>query len=368
MTSREQAIQELNDLAEAEGITLPWSPEFIVAQEELGNVVDLNTGAIIIGEGDTPYRYEWTDAAGNLLSAILLVITLACLLALPAPAGAQDLCASEPTPGHPLAFVYADANNNGTFDCGEQPIANWPITLIALDADHVTGQVAELTNAQGTYDFGALSPGSYGLDHGPGNYGIVAVTITANDPGQHIAIAISDQAMPTAPSSIVGAEHTAPATETTGLPELCRSSIGQSFTVGQWGHLAGLGLATVGITGTTDLQWQLADRTTTPPTDLYGNVESNVTFTTTIPISGTRPPPLLAPGHEYWLLLCAIGLADSPTNPGWESATPGTYPGGVAGRGSFFQPTGWQTQPATDYRFRLLIEPTQQTYLPFIAQ
>ena len=41
-------IQELLDLAEAEGITLPYDPEFIAQQEDLGNIVDLTTGAIIL--------------------------------------------------------------------------------------------------------------------------------------------------------------------------------------------------------------------------------------------------------------------------------------------------------------------------------
>ena len=63
MTHQEQAIQELNDLAEAEGITLPWRPAFIVAQEQLGNVVNLHTGAILINEANTPYRYELTAKA-----------------------------------------------------------------------------------------------------------------------------------------------------------------------------------------------------------------------------------------------------------------------------------------------------------------
>lgn len=53
-------IQELVDLAEAEGITLPYDPEFIAAQENLGNVVDLTTGEIILNEADTVYTWSLT--------------------------------------------------------------------------------------------------------------------------------------------------------------------------------------------------------------------------------------------------------------------------------------------------------------------
>ncbi len=63
-------IQELLDLAEAEGFTLPYDPEFITQQEDLGNVVDLTTGAIILNEADT--AYDWTlTPEGEQLARIL---------------------------------------------------------------------------------------------------------------------------------------------------------------------------------------------------------------------------------------------------------------------------------------------------------
>lgn len=63
-------IQELLDLAEAEGIALPYDPEFIAQQEDLGNVVDLTTGAIILNEADT--AYDWTlTPEGEQLARIL---------------------------------------------------------------------------------------------------------------------------------------------------------------------------------------------------------------------------------------------------------------------------------------------------------
>ncbi len=63
-------IQELLDLAEAEGIKLPYDPEFIAQQEDLGNVVNLTTGAIILNEADT--AYDWTlTPEGEQLARIL---------------------------------------------------------------------------------------------------------------------------------------------------------------------------------------------------------------------------------------------------------------------------------------------------------
>lgn len=71
MTKRtDPRIQELLDLAEAEGITLPYDAEFIAQQEDLGNVVDLATGAIILNEADT--AYDWTlTPQGEQLARIL---------------------------------------------------------------------------------------------------------------------------------------------------------------------------------------------------------------------------------------------------------------------------------------------------------
>jgi hypothetical protein len=53
-------IQELLDLAEAEGITLPYPPEVICTMEDTGAVVDLRSGEVILGEADRPYEWEWT--------------------------------------------------------------------------------------------------------------------------------------------------------------------------------------------------------------------------------------------------------------------------------------------------------------------
>ena len=49
-------IEELIELAEAEGLTLPYPPETIVRMEDAGNTVNLETGAIQIGGENV--RYE----------------------------------------------------------------------------------------------------------------------------------------------------------------------------------------------------------------------------------------------------------------------------------------------------------------------
>lgn len=42
--SRQKRIDELNELAAEEGITLPWPADVIVGMEESGQYVDLTTG------------------------------------------------------------------------------------------------------------------------------------------------------------------------------------------------------------------------------------------------------------------------------------------------------------------------------------
>lgn len=45
-------INELNELADTEGIKLPWPAEVIVAMEDEGHVVDLLTG-LVLQQGST---------------------------------------------------------------------------------------------------------------------------------------------------------------------------------------------------------------------------------------------------------------------------------------------------------------------------
>jgi len=63
-------VKELLDLAAHEGITLPYSPEAIVRIESTGAIVNLLTGAILIGEADTLYSFELT-ADGEALADLL---------------------------------------------------------------------------------------------------------------------------------------------------------------------------------------------------------------------------------------------------------------------------------------------------------
>ena len=53
-------VKELLDLAAQEGLTLPYSPETIARMEATGAIVDLVTGAILIGEADTLYQWVLT--------------------------------------------------------------------------------------------------------------------------------------------------------------------------------------------------------------------------------------------------------------------------------------------------------------------
>ncbi len=71
MTNRHDTrIRELLELAESEGFVLPYSPEIIVSQEDLGNIVDLLSGDIILGEADATYSWSLTPE-GQELARIL---------------------------------------------------------------------------------------------------------------------------------------------------------------------------------------------------------------------------------------------------------------------------------------------------------
>ncbi len=65
-------ITELLELATIENITLPYSPEVIIRLEDTGAIVDLHTGAIIVGEADTAYHWQWTPA-GEAVAHLLFV-------------------------------------------------------------------------------------------------------------------------------------------------------------------------------------------------------------------------------------------------------------------------------------------------------
>ncbi len=63
-------ITELLELAESEGLRLPYPPAMIVALEDTGAIVDLHTGAIFPGEADKPHRYRLT-VVGEALAVVL---------------------------------------------------------------------------------------------------------------------------------------------------------------------------------------------------------------------------------------------------------------------------------------------------------
>jgi hypothetical protein len=60
-------------------------------------------------------------------------------------------------------YVYLDANNNGTFDSGEQPIANVVVTLTGKDNLGDSISLTRCTAADGSYSFLGLRPGTYTL-------------------------------------------------------------------------------------------------------------------------------------------------------------------------------------------------------------
>ena len=60
-------IQELEELATAEGIKLPMSPEQIIALEDDGHVVDLKNGGIIIDGANDWFELSTSGEAVSLV-------------------------------------------------------------------------------------------------------------------------------------------------------------------------------------------------------------------------------------------------------------------------------------------------------------
>ncbi len=67
----------------------------------------------------------------------------------------------ELSPASVSGYVYVDANNNGTFDPGETPIAG--VTLTLLDASGKSTGLTAVTDSNGFYQFSNLTPGAYGV-------------------------------------------------------------------------------------------------------------------------------------------------------------------------------------------------------------
>ena len=67
-----------------------------------------------------------------------------------------------PLPGALSGFVYVDANDNGVFDAGEQPVRRATVYLRAPDGGGGTTAVAvATTDGDGQYRFANLTPGQY---------------------------------------------------------------------------------------------------------------------------------------------------------------------------------------------------------------
>lgn len=74
-------------------------------------------------------------------------------------ASAQSVVAI--TPATISGNVYFDADNDGVFDSGEQPIAGVLLTLTGTDFNQVAVSQTTTTNANGFYEFTNLNPGTY---------------------------------------------------------------------------------------------------------------------------------------------------------------------------------------------------------------
>ena len=69
----------------------------------------------------------------------------------------------ELVPASVRGAVYVDANDNGRFDAGEQPIAGVRVTLTGTDDRGNPVSLAAVTDGQGGYLFAGLRPGTYAL-------------------------------------------------------------------------------------------------------------------------------------------------------------------------------------------------------------
>lgn len=68
--SLNQAVAILEELEglQAEGVCLPYSPQFILQMEIRGHVVDLDTGEIKLNEADRPQYVEVTELGEEVAS------------------------------------------------------------------------------------------------------------------------------------------------------------------------------------------------------------------------------------------------------------------------------------------------------------
>ena len=70
---------------------------------------------------------------------------------------------SELKPASLGGYVYFDANDNGTFDCGEKGIAGVTVTLTGTNDLGQKISVTTTTNCSGEYSFTSLRPGTYAV-------------------------------------------------------------------------------------------------------------------------------------------------------------------------------------------------------------
>ncbi len=101
---------------------------------------------------------------------------------------------AEAQPASVSGYVYRDDNNNGRRDSGEQGLANVTVRLVPKNTLKPTSPIEVKTNADGSYQFVDLTPGTYdiievtqpaGLQDGRDSAGTInGVTVgTADEPG-----------------------------------------------------------------------------------------------------------------------------------------------------------------------------------------
>ncbi|MGL6073567.1 MAG: SdrD B-like domain-containing protein [Fimbriiglobus sp.] len=133
---------------------------------------------VTIGDGG---YYDALDNIGSLGGAKTIKNEISTIpLAINADGTAQNGVQynfGELPPADPNGFVFVDANNNGIFDAGENPIAGVTITLAGtvtdivngaigtrpLTAADVPGGLTRVTDSKGFYEFLPIRPGTYSL-------------------------------------------------------------------------------------------------------------------------------------------------------------------------------------------------------------
>ncbi|QIF03840.1 SdrD B-like domain-containing protein [Roseimicrobium sp. ORNL1] len=124
--------------------------------------VGLRPGTYTITENQPSGYLDGVDTAGT-LGGDVVVPDSDTIENIDVTAGDNgiDYNFGELRPSSLSGFVYHDANNNGTFNPGEAPIAGVTVALSGTDYLGNVVSASVLTDASGAYHFNALLPGEY---------------------------------------------------------------------------------------------------------------------------------------------------------------------------------------------------------------